>query len=230
MKKRGLNPLIHDDFIAPVCGKAIEMVYQDESILVINKPSGLLSLSGKNPKNLDSVHYRLAQEFEGIKLLHRLDFGTSGIMVLAKTTQATKQVSRQFQQGLIKKHYIAVLHGIVDSDEGVIDGPIGKCAKSFPRVIIDPEQGKPALSYYHVLERQTHPDRSRVLFKPQTGRTHQLRIHSQYFGHPIVGCDLYGNPELEIEPQTRLHLHAQSLSFFHPLTGQAMEMSCVCPF
>lgn len=218
-----------DTFVAPACHQSIEMLYQDEHILLINKPSGLLSLSGKNPLNLDSVHHRLAQIYPLISLIHRLDFGTSGIMLLAldKTTNAL--LSQQFQSRTVTKRYQSIVAGHIKQDSGIIEVPISKDKALFPRLKVCFEQGQTALSHFQVLERLTKPDRTRLLFTPETGRTHQLRIHSQFIGHPMLGCDLYGTDETQAMAP-RLLLHASELEFEHPVTGQAMKISCPCPF
>jgi len=218
-----------DNFVAPACHQSIETLYQDEHILLINKPSGLLSLSGKNPLNLDSVHYRLAQIYPQISLIHRLDLGTSGIMLLAldKTTNAL--LSQQFQARTVIKRYQSIVAGHIKQDSGIIEAPISKDKALFPRLKVCFEQGQKALSHFQVLERLTNPDRTRVLFTPETGRPHQLRIHSQFIGHPILGCDLYGNDETQAMAP-RLLLHASELEFEHPFTGQAMKICCPCPF
>ncbi len=218
-----------DNFVAPACHQQIERLYQDEHIVLINKPSGLLSLSGKNPLNLDSVHYRLAQIYPQISLIHRLDFGTSGIMLLAldKTTNAL--LSQQFQSRAVVKRYQSLLAGHLEKDSGVIEAPISKDKTLFPRLKVCFDTGQTAVSHFQVLERLTKPDRSRVLFTPTTGRTHQLRIHSQFIGHPMLGCDLYGSDQTQAMA-TRLLLHASELEFAHPVTGQHLTFRCPCPF
>ncbi len=218
-----------DTFIAPPCHQSIETLYQDEHILLVNKPSGLLSLSGKNPQNLDSVHYRLAQIYPHISLIHRLDLGTSGIMLLAldKTTNAL--LSQQFQSRTVIKHYQSIVAGHVKKDSGIIEAPISKDKTLFPRLKVCFDTGQKALSHFQVLERLSKPDRTRLLLTPATGRTHQLRIHSQFINHPMLGCDLYGTEDtLAMAP--RLLLHASELQFDHPVTGQRMTISCPCPF
>lgn len=218
-----------DTFVAPVCHQPIKTLYQDKHILLINKPSGLLSLSGKNPLNLDSVHYRLVQIYPQITLIHRLDFGTSGIMLLAldKTTNAL--LSQQFQSRTVIKRYQSIVAGHIKQHSGVIEAPISKDKTLFPRLKVCFEQGQKALSHYQVLERLTNPDCTRLLFTPETGRTHQLRIHSQYLGHPMLGCDLYGTEQTQAMAP-RLLLHASELEFDHPITGQRMSIGCPCPF
>jgi tRNA pseudouridine32 synthase/23S rRNA pseudouridine746 synthase len=214
-----------DDFIAPPCHDDITILYQDEAILVINKPSGLLSLSGKNPLNKDSVHYRLVKMYPSALLVHRLDFGTSGIMLVALSKDIVKTLNQQFSNRQVSKTYVALLHGDVMPSEGVIDYPIAK--GEFPRQKICTLIGKPAQSAFEVLERLN--GYTRVCFKPLTGRTHQLRIHSLAFGHPILGCDLYANEHSTLLAK-RLMLHASGLSFDHPVTGQKMLVESPCPF
>ena len=228
--------IIVDDFVAPACAETMEILYQDEDLLLINKPSGLLSLSGKNPLNWDSVHYRLVHGQPGVtpafptaKLPHRLDFGTSGIMVVALNAFAAKHLNKQFQAATIKKRYIAVLAGWLQEEQGQINAPIGKDPALFPRVKICHHTGKAAVSDYLVLQRLAQPQRSLVQFTPLTGRTHQLRLHSLSMGHPILGCDLYscGHSELMAE---RLLLHASDLYFEHPTTGKPMQGHSPCSF
>ncbi len=226
--------IIVDDFIAPVCDDFIEILYQDADILLINKPSGLLSLSGKNPLNWDSVHYRLINGQAGVspafpeaKLPHRLDFGTSGIMVVGLNAIAARHLNRQFQERTIDKRYIALLDGWLADDQGQITAAIAK--DLFPRVKICHSTGKASISEYLVLDRQELPRLSRVQFTPITGCTHQLRIHSLSIGHPILGCDLYNN-EHSAQLAERLLLHASDLYFTHPADDQQRHGQCPCPF
>lgn len=197
--------------------------------MLINKPSGLLSLSGKNPLNKDSVHYRLVQDFPTALMVHRLDFGTSGIMVLALNRSVNAHLTHQFQDRTVVKTYLSELAGHLPDDHGDISASIAKDKPNFPLQKICDETGKPAVSHYDVLERLDEPLRTRVRFTPQTGRTHQLRIHSQAIGHSILGCDLYGTAQtLALSP--RLRLHAETLEFDHPITGARVMGRCPCPF
>ncbi|MGY5367760.1 RluA family pseudouridine synthase [Enterobacter oligotrophicus] len=226
--------VIVDTFIAPPCPDEIDVLWQDEHLLLINKPSGLLSLSGKNPQNLDSVHHRLVQTFPGCTLVHRLDFGTSGLMVIARNKTINAALCHQFSQRTVKKIYTALLCGHVKQDEGIIDAPIAKDPALFPLMSICAINGKPARSRYQVVERcyqGTELPLTRVKLIPETGRTHQLRIHCQQLGHAILGCDLYGGlawPGTEKTP--RLMLHASELDFVHPVSGQAINARHAAPF
>ncbi|ADW73232.1 pseudouridine synthase [Rahnella aceris] len=229
---------IIDTFIAPPCHGQIETLYQDEHLVLINKPTGLLSLSGKNPQNLDSVHHRLVKIFPGCTLVHRLDFGTSGLMVIARNKAINAALCHQFSQRTVTKVYSALLCGHLQHNEGVTDAPIAKDPALFPLMSICAVHGKPARSGYRVVERFYREQENgellpltRVLLTPQTGRTHQLRIHCQYLGHPILGCDLYGGRLLPGTEQTpRLMLHASELHFVHPVSGERIEARHASPF
>jgi len=181
--KKPKSKVIVDDFIAPTCNERLEILYKDDDILLINKPSGLLSLSGKNPLNWDSVHYRLINGQKGFspafpeaKLPHRLDFGTSGIMVVGLHAEASKNLNQQFQNRLVKKQYIAILEGWLTDDEGQINASIAKDKTLFPKVKLSNTTGKTAISKYIVLERLEQPTRSKVQLSPMTGRTPDFRL------------------------------------------------------
>lgn len=229
---------IIDTFIAPPCHDEIEILYQDAHLALINKPSGLLSLSGKNPQNIDSVHYRLVQIFPGCTLVHRLDFGTSGLMVIARNKAINAALCQQFSQRSVTKVYSALLCGHLEDDEGVIEAAIARDPARFPLMSISAAHGQPARSGYAVVERFYHASQdgvqvplTRVRLMPQTGRTHQLRIHCQHLGHPIWGCDLYGGRLLPGTEQTaRLMLHASELHFVHPVTHEPINARHDSPF
>jgi tRNA pseudouridine32 synthase/23S rRNA pseudouridine746 synthase len=223
-----MKPVI-DTFVAPICHEQVEILFQDEHILLINKPSGLLSLSGKSPLNKDSVHFRLVQQFPTATMAHRLDFGTSGIMVLALSKLVNSHLTKQFQNRTVSKTYIALLDGHLAQNQGYIDTPIAKDKPNFPLQKTCYETGKPARSQYEVIEHNENPLTSRVLFTPETGRTHQLRIHCQNIGHPILGCDLYGTKQTQAMAN-RLMLHAATLEFDHPISGEKVMGECPCPF
>ena len=229
---------IFDTFIAPPCHDEIETLYQDEHLVLINKPAGLLSLSGKNPQNLDSVHHRLVQIFPGCTLVHRLDFGTSGLMIIARNKAINAALCQQFSQRTVTKMYSALLCGHLDHDEGVIDAAIAKDPALFPLMTICPVNGKPARSHYRVVERFYHEVEqgtllplTRVQLSPETGRTHQLRIHCQQLGHPILGCDLYGGRLLPGTERTpRLMLHASELNCVQPISAKLSNARNASPF
>jgi tRNA pseudouridine32 synthase/23S rRNA pseudouridine746 synthase len=224
-----------DNFIVPQCDEKIQIVFQDEYILLIHKPTKLLSLSGKNPANLDSVHYRIKKNFPSALMVHRLDLGTSGIMVIALNKEISAKLNRQFSERLVNKTYIALLTGHIEKKQGIIELPIAK--GEFPYQTICHQNGKTARTEYRCLSHeyfqyngQSH-HASRVIFHPHTGRTHQLRIHSQQLGHPILGCDLYSSLNGCSEHMAkRLMLHANCLEFNHPISGERIIAKCSCPF
>lgn len=220
---------ISDHFIVPECFEKIDILFQDEHFLLINKPSGLLSLSGVNPRNKDSVHYRLVQDFPTAKMVHRLDFGTSGIMLIALHKQSNANLAKQFQLRCVVKTYVSLVAGHIIDESGQIDAPIAKDPQLFPRLKVCYQEGKHAQTLYKVIERVQDPISTRVMYYPQTGRTHQLRIHSQFMGYPILGCDLYGTPQ-SYQAANRLMLHAEKLEFDHPESGDRVVGECACPF
>ncbi len=218
-----------DPFIVPVCHEEIEVLYQDQYLLLINKPSVLLTLSGQHPLNKDSVHFRLVKNFPTARMIHRLDFGTSGILVVALNKQVNAHIGNQFQAHNVVKTYTAILHGHLPEDNGCIEFPIAKDSLNFPLQKICYETGKKALTNYQVIERMQDPYSTRVIFTPVSGRTHQLRIHSREIGHPILGCDFYASEEAFIMAN-RLMLHATSIEFNHPVTGDKIKGFSPCPF
>lgn len=210
------NPLaenIHKD-------TPLEIIYEDEWIVVINKPAGMLSVPGKD--NLDSVSQRLHRLYPhatGPLIVHRLDMATSGLMLAAKDKNIHQQLQALFETRKIKKRYTAILEGNVPDNEGKITLPLCPDINDRPRQRVDYEYGKPAVTLYKVLEKT--PDETLVSFYPQTGRTHQLRVHAahnQGLNCPIKGDELYG------KKSDRLYLHATELSFIHPVTGKKMHI------
>jgi tRNA pseudouridine32 synthase / 23S rRNA pseudouridine746 synthase len=218
-----------DPFIVPQCRDEIRVLYQDQHLLLIDKPAGLLTLSGKHPLNKDSVHCRLVNDFPTATMLHRLDFGTSGILIVALNKETNAHIGKQFQTHRVVKTYTAILFGHIATNDGCIDLPLAKDAPNFPLQKICHETGKKAVTHYQVIERLQNPVATRVLFTPISGRTHQLRIHSKAVGHPILGCDLYATDEAFLMA-TRLMLHATSVEFDHPVSGVRLKGVSPCPF
>jgi tRNA pseudouridine32 synthase/23S rRNA pseudouridine746 synthase len=218
-----------DPFIVPKCLEQISIVYQDEYLLVINKPSGLLSLSGKHPLNKDSVHWRLVQDFPTATLIHRLDFGTSGLMLVALNKEINKHICEQFSNRSVQKEYQAILDGKLLAKSGEINIPIIKDADNFPLQKVCHQTGKKAVSQYQIISYNQTNNTTKVLFKPITGRTHQLRIHSREIGHSIIGCDLYDADQSYFKAD-RLMLHASRLVFTHPITNEEMDVELPADF
>lgn len=204
-------------YIPPPCNKAVSVVYVDDHVLVVDKPEGLLSVPGLVVK--DCVLHRLRDEFPDVRIVHRLDLDTSGLMMLSLSTLATSDLNRQFRERRVTKEYIATVYGSPNGDTGEINLPISPDWYHRPFQRIDPLRGKRASTPYQVLARER--DRSRLLLTPRTGRSHQLRIHLAGIGHPILGCDLYAHPEAYAMAD-RLMLHASRIEFAHPATGERM--------
>lgn len=197
--------------------KPLDIVFEDENFVVVNKPHGLLSVPGINIT--DSVYSRLKQSFNGGEplIIHRLDMATSGLLVVAKTKEAHKLIQRQFLKRTVTKRYTALLSKIVEGQEGEINLPLRGDLDDRPRQLVCFEHGKKALTQWQVVDRKD--GKTRIHFWPLTGRTHQLRMHAAHelgLNAPIVGDDLYGTPA------ERLYLHAAYLEFLHPTTGEQM--------
>jgi len=216
------NPLLTN----PGIGKSIDIIYQDDVMAVINKPADLLSVPGKNIE--DSVYLRMKQQFPqatGPLIVHRLDMSTSGLMVIALTKQANKNLQQQFIKRTVKKRYVALLSGVLEQEEGSISLPIRVDLDDRPRQLVCYQYGKPAETRWQVIERAN--SQTKVYFYPKTGRTHQLRVHSAHssgLDMPIVGDDLYGIKT------DRLHLHAELLTINHPDTKESMTFQTEAEF
>jgi len=204
----------------PMGNGEVEVVYDDQWITVLNKPSGMLTVPGKALDDSLLSRYREAHpEAVGPIVVHRLDQETSGLVVFAKDKATHKALQQQFEAHSVKKRYIALLDGIVTRDEGVIDLPLRPDVDDRPRQRVDREHGKPAITRYHVLERRG--GHTLIALQPLTGRTHQLRVHCSHplgLNCPIVGDRLYGRAS------SRLMLHAQSLTIVHPATGRPLAL------
>ena len=207
----------------------LDVIHLDDRVLVLNKPSGLLSVPGIGPDNQDCLARRAETRFPGARIIHRLDRDTSGVLVLALDADGHRDLSRQFEQRRVEKSYLAVAAGLLANDTGRIDLPLRKDMDSSPtpRYIVDHEQGRAAETLYRVVERDG--DRTRLELTPRTGRSHQLRVHLAALGHPILGDDLYAPPDV-IAMARRLMLHAASLTIAHPSNGQRLTFESPCPF
>ena len=208
----------------------IPILYQDEALVVVDKPTGLLSVPGRTSHLQDSVLSRLRcqlTEYPFLKAAHRLDKGTSGIFVLAASSTVHQQLSRQFAQRHVQKTYEAVLMRPITSTSGMIDLPLWRNPRDRPKQSVDRQRGKPSLTEFRVLD--TNTDTPRVSFKPHTGRTHQLRVHAAHpdgLNSPILGDTLYGDKT----STCRLHLHATSIQFTHPVTEKPLQFCSPVPF
>ena len=212
------NPLLKNSAES----KSIEILFEDEDLLVINKPNELLSVPGKEIE--DSVYFRMKLEYPeatGPLIVHRLDMSTSGLMLIAKSKEAYVYLQRQFIKRSVKKRYVALLNGLLKEDKGIIDLPLRLDINDRPRQLVCYDFGKNAVTEWEVIERKN--GKTKVQFYPITGRTHQLRVHA---AHPeglntaILGDDLYG------EKSNRLHLHAEYIEFRHPRSKDILQFNC----
>lgn len=216
------NPML----VNTAFGRKIKTVYEDEVMLIVNKPSEFLSVPGKNID--DSVQFRMHLKYPkatGPMTVHRLDMSTSGLMLVAKTKETHAFLQHQFIKRKVKKRYVAVLDGILEEDEGIIDLPLRVDLNDRPRQLVCYEHGKKAVTKWKVIERKD--GKTRIHFFPITGRTHQLRVHAAHrlgLNMPIVGDDLYGTKA------NRLHLHAEWISFVHPVSREEVEMEVEADF
>lgn len=205
----------------------IDVLYQDDDILVLNKPSGLLSVPGKQPEHKDSLQSRVLRVFPTATVVHRLDMATSGIMLFALNKAAHKNIGQQFERRQTQKRYFARIFGIPAQQQGSIDLPLICDWPNRPKQKVDSENGKQALTHYKVLHSDI--DWSLVELTPITGRSHQLRVHMLSLGHPILGDRLYAHQQaLTMAP--RLQLHASELGITHPVTGKTRQFNSPHPF
>ncbi len=202
------------------------VLHADDSLLVVDKPAGLLSVPGRGEDRADCLIARLRADFPDVLLVHRLDLDTSGVMVFARTRAAQGGLGKQFEARGVKKVYIARLHGEMAEKQGRVDLPLIVDWPNRPRQHVNHETGKPAVTDWRAI--RTGNGETRVRLMPQTGRSHQLRVHMAEIGHPILGDPLYATGEARDHP--RLMLHAESLRFRHPDTGVSMTFSAPCPF
>lgn len=210
-------------YLVPHSTEDIAILHEDSDLLLVRKPHLLLSIPGRHPSNKDCLVTRLQQRYPTASMVHRLDLDTSGIMVVPLNKPAHAHISRQFQQREVRKTYHAIVFGVVDRDEGEVDLPIACDWERRPRQMICHERGRQAFTRFQVLER--FEDRTRMLLSPVTGRSHQLRIHMRELGHPILGCDMYAH-DAALRMADRLLLHATTLAFTHPATGQWLRGEC----
>lgn len=184
-------------------------------------------MRGKGPDKQDCLLARLEQQFSEVRIIHRLDQDTSGVLVFARNLPVQQQLNKQFEQRLVNKHYLALIYGHPADMHGEVDAPLRYDAEHPPLHIVDYERGQTALTRWQVLARQARS--TRVLLMPVTGRSHQLRVHMQTIGHPIIGDTLYAPPEA-VALSPRLCLHAESLEFYHPVRQETLRFTWPAPF
>lgn len=198
----------------------LHILYQDAHIMVVNKPSGLLSVPGRLDEHKDSVMTRIQRDYLEAESVHRLDMATSGVIVVALTKAAERELKRQFREREPAKTYVARVWGHPAQEKGMVDLPLICDWPNRPKQKVCYDTGKSAQTDYQVVE-YGEDNSARVALKPITGRSHQLRVHMLALGHPILGDGFYAHPEAKAMAD-RLLLHAESLTITHPAFGNAM--------
>ncbi|MEF1311553.1 bifunctional tRNA pseudouridine(32) synthase/23S rRNA pseudouridine(746) synthase RluA [Vibrio mytili] len=210
----------------------IDIVFEDEDILAVNKPSGLLSVPGRLAEHYDSMWSRLKASYPDIQVVHRLDMSTSGLMLLAKNKTAERALKKQFQYRLTHKVYYARVWGHIEQQQGEIDLPLICDWPNRPRQKVCFQDGKPSQTVFQTVKREVHTtgeETTIVRLLPITGRSHQLRVHMQALGYPIVGDEFYASAEA-LAFSSRLELHAAELSFYHPESHDLSQVFVPCDF
>lgn len=211
----------------------ITLLYRDDALLVLNKPAGLLSVPGRGVEKQDCLSSRVQRQFPEALVVHRLDMATSGLVVMARTVGAQRQLNAAFSARQVHKRYTAIVHGDCSAasheEWHTIDLPILVDWPRRPLRKIDPEHGKPSTTRWRCTTFDAICNTSRLELEPVTGRSHQLRVHMLALGHPIVGDALYAPAEVAAMA-TRLMLHAGELAFAHPQSAEPLRFDCPCPF
>ena len=207
----------------------LDILYQDDYLLALSKPSGLLSVPGKGEEKQDCLSSRVQQQFPFAVVVHRLDLGTSGVMVMALNKDIQGRLGKLFEQRKVDKRYEAVVTGHLQPESGLIDLPLITDWPNRPKQKVDHETGKPSQTRYRLMDYSDQHDVSRVELLPETGRSHQLRVHMMALGHPILGDELYADPET-VAKADRLLLHASCLHFPHPVTEEPITINSEVPF
>lgn len=208
----------------------LDIVYEDDRLILCNKPSGLLTVPGKDPSLADCLEVRVQArypQYPATKVVHRLDKDTSGLLLLAFDKPALASLGGQFEHRKIEKYYVARVWGEMEGDEGLVDLPLATDWENKPRQRVDFERGRASQTKWEVLARE--PGVTRLKLTPLTGRTHQLRVHMLALGHPILGDTFYASGESLLAAE-RLQLHAEMLGFFHPQDHMLRAFVAPAPF
>jgi tRNA pseudouridine32 synthase/23S rRNA pseudouridine746 synthase len=209
--------------------KDFSLIHVDRFLIVANKPTRLLSVPGRGEDKQDCLISRIQVEFPDALIVHRLDYDTSGLLVLARGKEMHRRLSILFQSRKVDKRYAAVVDGQLELSSGEVNLPLIVDWPNRPLHKVDFETGKPSLTLYRVLSYSPETHSSRVELTPKTGRTHQLRVHMQALGHPILGDALYADPAARAKAD-RLLLHAEYLAFSHPESEEHLNFSCAAAF
>jgi tRNA pseudouridine32 synthase/23S rRNA pseudouridine746 synthase len=202
---------------------ALDVVYQNDALVVVNKPSGLLSVPGRGADKLDCMASRVQADFADALIVHRLDMETSGLLIFARGQAAHRALNYAFQTRQVDKSYVAVVDGRPAADAGEIALPLICDWPNRPLQKVDHDIGKPSLTRYKVLSHDPETDTTRVALEPLTGRSHQLRVHMLSLGHAILGDALYASENVQ-KMAPRLLLHACALSIPHPVSGERLSL------
>jgi tRNA pseudouridine32 synthase/23S rRNA pseudouridine746 synthase len=205
----------------------LSVVYEDADLVILDKPTGRLSVPGRHPSRSDSLQTRALARWPSAGMVHRLDKDTSGVMVLALNKRAHGRLGSQFEHRKVEKSYVARVWGVLESGSGVVDLPLATDWERKPRQRVDFERGRRAQTEWTVIARDGAATRVRLV--PLTGRTHQLRVHMLAMGHPILGDPFYAEGEA-LAAAERLQLHAETLAFTHPTTGERVAFTLPAPF
>ena len=204
----------------------LSVLHEDAHVLLVDKPSGLLSVPGKGPELADCLLSRVQVAFPDALLVHRLDRDTSGVMIFALTPHAQRHLGLQFEKRMTKKTYVARVWGVPADKTGTVDLPLIVDWPNRPRQMVCHETGKPAQTDWRVIKAEG--DTARVRLHPRTGRSHQLRVHMLALGHPILGDPFYAEGPARDFP--RLMLHSEKLRFNHPQGGHSTKVRSKAPF
>jgi len=207
----------------------LDILFQDPSLLVLNKPSGLLSVPGRGADKQDCLAGRVQCEYPEALTIHRLDMETSGLVVMAKNAHVHRAMSLLFQERHVRKQYVAVVDGLIKQPDGEINLPLITDWPNRPKQKVDHDTGKASVTHYKVISQDQVLSTTRIELQPLTGRTHQLRVHMQSLGHAILGDRLYAD-ELALGKASRLLLHACTLAFRHPVTQESLHFTHSAPF
>lgn len=205
----------------------LQIVYQDDDLILLDKPSGLLSVPGKALEHKDCLELRVKRVYPDARIVHRLDMATSGLILMALNKHSQRALSMQFERRQTSKTYLARVFGKPATEQGTVDLPLICDWPNRPKQMVDHQRGKAALTHWRLLEYKDNA--SLMELKPVTGRSHQLRVHMLSIGHPILGDRLYAHPAA-LAAASRLQLHAAELGFTHPSSGQALHFHSPAEF
>ena len=216
------------DFVyQPPMSPYLEVIYQDNDLVVLNKPSGLLTVPGRLPEHQDCLQHRVQSVLPTATIVHRLDMATSGIVLMALNKPAHVEISRQFEKREISKRYIARVYGELSEQQGEVNLPLICDWPNRPKQKVDHDNGKKATTQYQVIQQEK--ETCLVELTPITGRSHQLRVHMLALGHPIIGDKLYAHQQA-LALSSRLQLHAEAINFQHPITKEILNFKSSLPF